>query len=238
MSLSILPVRSAMRPNLTLPFHGFGGTEPYVYSVQAGGVGGTIDPDTGIYTSPAGFGTDTIVVTDADAATATAPVLVGTPLLLLCDILQSELGLANGRVYIWDQKINKPADNDLWIAVSELTCKPFGNSNRLLSNGDAEQSTNFLTTASIDIISRGPAARERKEEVILALNSVYAEQQQELNGFYLATQPTAFVNLSEVDGAAIPYRFNISVGIQYSFKKTKAVAYYDDFADAEITTEP
>jgi hypothetical protein len=47
-----------------------------------------------------------------------------------------------------------------------------------------------------------------------------------------------FVNLSMIDGDAIPYRFNISVNMQYFVRKVKAVAYFDDFADVEVTTEP
>ncbi len=215
--------------------------------VGAGGAGGTIDSTSGIYTAPTVVSSDpaklydTIQVTDYAAATATAQILVGTPLLLFCEVIQQELGLANGRVYLWDQKIMQPSDSGLYIAVSVPGCRPFANVNRQAVNGiDAEQFVSMLATADIDIISRGPSARDRKEEVILALNSTYAQQQQEANSFYIGKLPpgSRFINLSEVDGAAIPYRYRISVNLQYAVSKTKAVPYFGTFADPTVYPNP
>jgi hypothetical protein len=96
-----------------------------------------------------------------------------------------------------------------------------------------------MATLSIDIISRSNEALLRKEEILLALNSQYAESQQELNSFFIGTLPAGgqFVNLSYVDGAAIPYRYNISINIQYFVTTLKASPYYTDFQDPEITTQ-
>ena len=44
-----------------VPFGASGGTEPYTFSVVAGGVGGTIDAN-GVYTSPYAVGIVTILV--------------------------------------------------------------------------------------------------------------------------------------------------------------------------------
>ncbi len=177
MTLSLTQTKTALGPGLTASFLGVGGSEPYAYTVATGGAGGTVDYSTGIYTAPAVLGTgpihayDTIVVTDYAAATASSTILVGTPLLLFCEILQKELGLANGRVYLWDQKIMQPTDSGLYVAVSVPSCKPFSNVNRNV-DGDQDQFVSMLATVDIDIISRGPEARDRKEEIILALNSV------------------------------------------------------------------
>lgn len=252
MSLSIAGTKTALGPGLIASFLGAGGTTPYVYTVQDGGAGGTIDPSTGFYTSPVTVPTDpklqydTIVVTDATAATASIQILVGDPLLLFCEIIQSEMGLAPGRVWLWDQKIFQPTDSDLYIPVSVLTCKPFANVTRpAIIDGvqdwsQATQNVNMQATLALDIISRGPAARVRKEEVILALNSIYAQQQQEGNSFYIGKLPAGsqFRNLSLVDGAAIPYRFNISVNIQYTVSKTKQIPYFNTFATEAVSTDP
>lgn len=249
MSLTLSQTKTALGPKLTASFLGVGGTEPYVYSVLPDGAGGTIDDETGLYTAPSTVSDDprmlydTIQVTDDLAATAQAQILVGDPLLLFCEIIQREMGLANGRVYIWDQKIFQPKNDELYIAVSMLNCKPFGNN----IAPDPEdgwsnpiQSVNMAATLDLDIISRGPAARTRKEEVILALNSIYAQQQQEGNSFYIGKLPAhgRFINLSMVDGAAIPYRFKISVEIQYAVTKQKVVPYFDTFEDVEIANQP
>lgn len=236
MSLSIIQNATAMATNLTCPFSGIGGTEPYVYSVVPGGAGGTINSSTGIYTSPSGTGIDTILVTDALLATAETTILVATPLELFCDIIETEMGLSQGQVYLWDQKLNIPKDSRLYIAVGILSCKPFGNSNTLNSNGDSVQSVNMSAMLSIDILSRSKDARNRKEEIILALGSDYAERQQELNSFYVSRLTNNFVNLSEEDGAAIPYRFNITATIQYFVSKTSAVSYYDTFSTSQVNT--
>lgn len=245
MPLALAQSATAVGARAPASFNATGGTSPYVYSVNPGGAGGTIDATTGIYAAPSAASSDprlaydTITVTDDDAATATARILVGTPLVLFCEILQRELGLADGRVYLWDQKIQQPTDSGLYVAVSVPSCKPFGNVNRITSDGDTPG--DGMTQAAfvamqalldVDIISRGPAARDRKEEVILALGSVYAQQQQTANSFFVGKLPAngRFINLSDVDGAAIPYRYRISIFMQYAFQKSKPSDYFDAFA--------
>lgn len=241
MTLSLLQSATAVGSRTPASFVGVGGVEPYLYSVLGGGAGGSINASTGLYTGPATLlsspqrAFDTIEVTDYHGDTATAQILVGNFLVLFCEILQRELSLADGRVYEWDQKIMQPTDSGMYIAVSVPMCKPFGSGNTIV-NGVQVQSVNMLATVDIDIISRGPEARDQKEQVILALNSVYAEQQQEANSFFIGKLPpgSQFVNLSNVDGAAIPYRYRISINMQYMIVKTQASPYFDTFENAEI----
>ncbi len=250
MTLTLRQTATAVGAGGFASFGGTGGAEPYAYTVLPSGAGGTIDITTGDYTAPAAVSSnprmlyDTIQVEDYAAATATAQILVGTPLLLFCEILQRELGLSAGRVYLWDQKIMQPTDDGLYIAVSVPSCKPFANVNRNVSAGSnpgdgmtQEQFIAMYATVDIDIISRGPAARDRKEEIILALGSNYAQQQQNACGFNVGKLPPngRFINLSEVDGAAIPYRYRISVAMQYAFQKTQASQYFDTFTVTEDT---
>lgn len=241
MSLVLLSSTHAMAPNLTTPFGASGGTAPYTYSVLPGGAGGSIGASSGIYISPNNTGVDVVKVTDSLSAIATTPMLIDYPLSLVCDIIQTAMGLSNGQVYLWDQKINIPVDSRLYVAVGMLSCKPFGNKSKFASNGgglSATQSVNMLATLSIDILSRGPAARDMKEQVLLALSSVYAEQQMELNSFFVAPLSTNFVNISSIDGAAIPYRYNISVNLQYFSTITTSVPFYDTFNPVQVTDEP
>ncbi len=248
MALVLAQSATAVAVNITASFLASGGSAPYLYSVLPGGAGGTIDPSSGVYTAPAVVSSDpaalydTVQVDDYAAATATAQILVGTPLLLFCEVLQREMGLANGRVYLWDQKLMQPTDSGLYIAVSVPSCKPFANINRPSSSGGgmvAQQSVNMQATANVDIISRGPAARDRKEEVILAFGSNYAQTQQEANSFYIARLPSSgrFLNLSDVDGAAIPYRYRIPINLLYAVSKTKAIQSFNDFTSPENTID-
>jgi hypothetical protein len=229
-----------MAPNLSVPFGVSGGTAPYTWSVVPGGAGGSINASTGEYTSPSGIGVDVIQVVDSVAASAQYSMTVGYPLMLVCDIIQTSMGLSNGQVYLWDQKINIPTDSQLYVAVGVNYCTPFGNRTRYNSSGGVNevQSVNMLANLSIDILSRGPAARDMKEQVLLAFSSTYAEQQMELNSFFIAPISTDFVNISEIDGAAIPYRFNISANLQYFSTKTNPVSYFDTFTNPPaVTTE-
>lgn len=234
---------TAILPNLTAGFLGLGGTAPYTYSVIAGGAGGTIN-SSGIYTAPTSMNpnpaltTDTIQVQDSLGAIAAASILVTNVLGLVSDIIQNQMGLAQGRVYFWDQKINQPKDSALYIAVSVMRNKIFGNNKNYDGAGNCIQSVNIMQVVDVDIISRGPEARDRKEEVLMALNSDYAESQQEACSFLIANLPTNLINLSNIDGAAIPYRFKFSFNLQYFSTKTVAVPYFDTFDQPTIYVNP
>lgn len=251
MSVTLTSAAPAISPALRVNFAGHGGTPPYTYSVLPNGAGGTINPSTGWYTAPAVVNddpakqSDIVRVTDSAMSPATAdlPILVGDALTLFMQILKQEMGLAGDRVRLYNQKIFKPTDAGLSIAVGVISCKPFGNTNRFAGaeyDAAAEQSVNMLATLSINAISRDLSALRRKEEIIMALASQYAETQQERNSFYIGRLPVGgqFVNLSEIDGAAIPYRFQLAVNIQYFARKTQAVPYFDTFQTPTVLTDP
>lgn len=213
-----------------------GGTAPYTYSVQAGGAGGTINSSTGVYTAPSSPGVDTILAVDSLGAQETREIKAGTALELFCDIIRSEMSLEDDQVYLYNQKFTIPTDSRIYIAVGILNLKPFGNTLDFV-DGDAIQSVNMMATLSINLLSRSFDGLYRKEEVLMAVQSIYSQSQQEINGFNIARVPTGFANLSEEDGAAIPFRFNITLNMQYTIKKVKEVPYYDTFEEPEITTE-
>jgi len=140
---------------------------------------------------------------------------------------------------VWDSKIFQPTDSDLYIAVSVMNPKPFGSSNYVRADGAEVQTVSMGATLDVDAISRGPAARDRKEEIILALASIYSRQQQQANSFYVARLPmhAGFQNLSEVDGAAIPYRYRISVAVMYKVTKILDAQYFDTFSDPNVVVD-
>jgi hypothetical protein len=246
--LTVLQNATACAPgNLTVPFAVSGGSSPYTWAVVPGGAGGTIDSD-GTYTSPlSSIGPDTITVTDSTSPTpqvGSTTMLVGYPLMLVCDIIQNCMGLSGSQVWLWEQKIFIPTDSQLYVAVGVQSCRPFSNRPSYSGGGSAgapltaTQSVNMQATLTIDILSRGPIARDMKEQVLLALSSPYAQQQMELNSFLVASLSTGFVNLSQVDGAAIPYRFQILVALQYFSTLTTQPAYFSSFGSVAVTPNP
>ena len=242
--ISVTQSFTAVSPGITSSFAAQGGTAPYTFTVRPNGAGGVINSSSGLYTAPAAVSDDpkklydTIAATDSLGVVATSQILVGDALLLVCEIIQTELDLAQDRVYLWDQKIMQPTDSGLYVAVSVLNCKPFANTNShaATSGLNSNQSLNMFAQLQIDVISRSSLARTRKEAVLLALNSDYAQQQQEANGFFIGKLPAGgqFVNLSGQDGAAIPYRFSIQVGLQYFYTITRAVDYINSFEPVSI----
>lgn len=284
-ALQILQSVSMTGIGSTTNFGASGGTAPYTFAITTSGAGGYINPLTGYYTAPYQIistpanSVDVITVTDSVSATAATSISVGGVLELVCDILKNYLGLDANHIWVWDQKIFQPVDSNLYVVVSMMNCKPFGNNSDfevipspVLTNLFAYRTydlpapsntspfntySSFSPTANwlsyqqttdgvysnvqivnmqaildIDILSRGPAARDQKELIPMALQSTYSEQQQEANSFYIAKLPWGgqFVNLSNLDGSAIPYRYKISYAIQYFIKNVVPVPYFTQFA--------
>lgn len=249
MSMTLTQTKTALAINLTASFLAIGGSGTYVYTVRPGGAGGSIDPNTGIYTAPASVNpdptlqNDTIVAKDVVHGTqVTSTIMVGDPLLLFCEIIWRQMGLDPSRVWIWDQKVFQPTDAGLYVAVAVPTVKPFAN-RRGPATIDGEldwsqqvQSLNCMATLDINVISRSTIALLQKEQVLLALQSSYSLQQQDANSFTIGKIPpnSQFKNLSAVDGAAIPYRFTISVNMQYSVSTQSPNDYFDTFSQPQV----
>lgn len=241
MSLTATATTLAVSPNITSSFLGVGGVSPYTYSVRPGGAGGTI-VSTGVYTAPAALNsnpaltTDVVVIADSVGSKAYLTIKICSPPQLVVDVIQTVMGLEPDQVYLWDQKINIPTDSRLYVALGIASCKPFGNSNFADGNGNTVQSLNVMAMLDLFVFSRSSLARDMKEQVVMTFNSQYAESQMEANSFYISPLTTQFVNISEIDGAAIPYKFHLNMAIQYFVTKTLAEPYYSTFLTPQIVT--
>lgn len=236
MTLSLSQSAFAVGINVPASFLGVGGVEPYTYAVIGAGAGGSINSSTGAYTAPAMVPTDpstqfdTIQVTDSAATTATAQILVGDALLLLCDVIQRGMGLDSTRIWIWDQKIFLPTDFGLFVTVAEMEPKVVANVNSSPTGGATQnQYVTFISRIEVNLISRDTSARLRKGQFIASLNTAYAEQQQKSNSFQISKIPKSLTNVSVQDGAAIPYRYSAWFNLQYSEPASSAQDYFTDF---------
>lgn len=248
MSLALTQNFTACVPGADfIQFVAVGGTAPYTYAVLAGGAGGSINSSTGSYTAPLSMTAyqatkmlDTISVTDTTSAVVTSTILVATPFFLVLDILQNQLGLDNDHIYSFNQKVFQPTDSGMYLIASIESCKPFGNNiYPLASNGSmVTQYLSMSARLGIDIISRGPAARDNIGLIPLALNSIYSQQQQDAMGFYLGKLPLSVNNVSGIDGAAIPFRFHFSWALQYLVQLNQQVPFFDTFPTEPVYTNP
>ena len=121
------------------------------------------------------------------------------------------------------------------ISLQILDSKIISNSLKTIDGIDV-QSVNKRAVLQIDLWSRSMEAVNRKEEIIMALVSRYAESQMENCAFKIGRIPSNFVNLSSEEGSAIPYRFNISIPIQYYIEKRKEISFYENFESVNIIT--
>ena len=231
---------TAISPGLTTSLLAIGGTAPYSFSILQGGIGGTIDSATGIYTAPSSnFGIDTILIQDSSSPVnqTTIDILVGSQLQLVCNIISNYMNLSQGQCIIYNTKWTLPSDSRLYIAVGISSLKSFGNSNTNY-NGVSTQGVNMRAALDINIMSRSIDALNQKEQVLLAFSSQYAENQMEKNSFFVAPNSTGFINLSEIDGSAIPWRYLITAQLLYFVSNSMNTAYYDSFPTTTITTNP
>ena len=156
------------------------------------------------------------------------------PLKVIADILQTKLGLKAGRVMLYNQKYNIPKDDKIFIMVGEEDNDVYAASTNTMDTPDGsgyEERNDVLVraTAVIDVLSAGPEARERKHEVIMALNSIYSQQMQELNSLRIANLPVGFVNTSDLEASQMLNRFTIKFNILYRKSNNSSVDYYDKF---------
>lgn len=250
MSLQLLQTKTAIGLGNTASFLGTGGVEPYVYSVVLpNGQGGSVDPTTGLYSSPPwsdynptpSNATDTVMVTDANNDTATAKILVGPPLILLLDIISTVMKLPHGRCVLYDQKIFQTKHPGLFVSLGIGTVKVFANSYQYNPVTDAyDNFVNCMATLDLHIISVDTSAVFQKEAVLASLMSPYSIQQQNANAFSIGRIPPGgqFNDLSEIDGPAIPYHFHIPINMQYAVPISFATDVFTEFQDVAVTINP
>lgn len=209
------------------PFQAVEGVEPYVYSIVSGE--GQIDPVTGLFQASNSTGPVVIRATAADAEEVDLEIVVLGPLSLFCSVIKEELNLDSSQVYIYNQKYSIPPDSKMYIAVGVGIVKPIGSVNR-----EGDQYSSFKAALEVNILSKSEEALERKEEVLMALNSDFSKRLQAQNGFYIAPLSSQFNNLSETEGLSQVFRFNITVNIQYAITKLGNFDYYNQFNDNNI----
>ena len=81
----------------------------------------------------------------------------------------------------------------------------------------------------IDVMSENDEARQRKEEVLMALVSTYSQNKQEENGFRIFRMPLTFIDISQAEGETMMKRFRINIVVHVKYTKTNTIAFYDAF---------
>lgn len=159
-------------------------------------------------------------------------------LKIILAVLRHELGLEENQCLIYNQKWDIPADSRLYITAEYSGQRIIGSVRREISTPQGlkeAQSLHSVAAVSLDLISRGRAAREAKDLAIMALNSTYSQQMQERHGFSIARHSAQCANASEAEGPAMIDRYVISFNVAYKTETEKPIDYYGDFSRKTMT---
>jgi hypothetical protein len=183
------------------------------------------------------------------------------PILILADIIQNQMALSPGQVMLAYQKFNIPTtgllvilsyvgpnviigSSDVFVDDAGVTvATPFtpfqpGVPIPVPTGGLTEvQSVTLLYEVQIDIMSFNNDngtndARTRKEEIVMALNSLYSEQSQENNQMQVSQVPGPFIDTSFLEATQYLQRYTTRVKLTAATTKTQAAPYYNDLSRA------
>lgn len=144
-------------------------------------------------------------------------------------ILLKELSLDPSKIVIYNQKFILPKSTGMMIYIEPKSPPIIISSRNLMDANNIEhQDSNWLEEISIGIYSRDLDALQRKEEVAMALHSIYSQQVQEKNSFKIFRNPR-IIPINEIEGAARLYRFDIECKVQAWYSITKVAEFFDSF---------
>lgn len=157
------------------------------------------------------------------------------PIQYLRDILIEEMDLDDDRVLVYNQKINLPTDDGLFVVVEFKHAKPFSaRSSWTTDNPPQEvQEVNMQEFYTIGVFSRSLEALQRKHEVYMAFASQYSQQVQEEQSFKIS-RCLPFQDLSPLEETALLYRFDIEVVVLAWYEKKKTLDYYDSYTGSAV----
>lgn len=161
---------------------------------------------------------------------------------VLRDILISEMDLTPGQVMFTNQKFEIPTVG-LYIVLSYLG--PSRVISRMSELGDdgfgsvlEVQTMAVLYAMQLEIMAYndpegGNQARARKEEIQMAVSSIYSQQQQELNAMQIARHAAPFSDTSFLEETEMMTRYTTILMASAVLRKQKLTNdYYSDFQRA------
>ncbi len=171
------------------------------------------------------------------------PFVYREPFLIVADVIQNQLDLNPGQVMATNQKYEIPTKG-MFIAVSYVgPSKIIANINEWIDDGagglNELQSITMLHMIQIDIMGYCESdditqdVVRRKEEVAMALNSIYSEQQQEAYNMNIARHCSPFLDTSFLEETKMITRYTTTVmTTSVNRKKQPITDFYTDFTRA------
>lgn len=146
-------------------------------------------------------------------------------------ILVNELPIDKTRVWAYNSNIDLPQDNNLFIVLHYGERSPISNTIRYKTTQDGlneVQSMNVAENVIVSVMSKNTDARDKAPEVVMAMNSTFARQQQAKNKMHISILGDVLDN-SFLEATSRINRFDVRLRVFVSFDKIKAVDYYNKF---------
>lgn len=127
---------------------------------------------------------------------------------------------------------------ELYVTVGCVDFLPISSKSQYNPDEDTEVQTVYgRASVQIDILSRSLEARQRRAELLMALNSFYSKEIQDKYQFRIFELPSRFINTSSLEGGSEINRFSLIIRAMISQDKVKSSTYYDTFNATIISQE-
>lgn len=149
----------------------------------------------------------------------------------IVDIIRKEMGLSQQNIWIHSQNRKiPPQSQELYVTVGCVDFLPISSKSRYDPETDEEVQTVYgRASVQVDILSRSLEARQRRAELLMALNSFYSKEVQDKKQFRIFELPQRFINTSGLEGGSEINRFSLVIRAMISEDKVKSTSYYDTF---------
>lgn len=156
----------------------------------------------------------------------------------IVDIIRKEMGLSQQNIWIHSQNRKiPPQSQELYVTVGCVDFLPISSKSRYDPETDEEVQTVYgRASVQVDILSRSLEARQRRAELLMALNSFYSKEVQDKKQFRIFELPQTFTNTSGLEGGSEINRFSLVIRAMISQDKIKSTSYYDTF-NAQILSQ-
>lgn len=150
---------------------------------------------------------------------------------ILKQIIDRFLKMPPGRVFAYNGTQDLPQDNELFIVLSFMQRNPYANNSRQVptETGMKEILTvNVAEDILISLMSRNTSARDRVQEVSMALKNYLSQYYQEKNRIHISTTGEV-QDSSFLEATARLNRFDVTCRVIRAYEKVIDIDYYDKF---------
>jgi len=164
------------------------------------------------------------------------------PIKVVASIIQTELGLSDGQVMLSYQNYPIPETVGLYVSLAYGTETVIGstnyNSTDLQGNYLEVQAVSMMHGVDIEVMSFDDSARLQKEQVVMALSSVNAQNVLAKNNMRLASTPTSFITIGDEQPAKQLNRYHFTVQIYALHEQTLSSSYFDSLQKVDLVVDP